>query len=119
MYREEILDLYRKPVNVGSIENGRHAEGDNPSCGDSTDIYVEVNDGVVKDVKHETDACAIATASICIVSEELEGMNVEEVKELDRDWMLDRLDVEVSPMRMKCALLGLRTVQEALKSKAD
>lgn len=119
MYREEILDLYRKPVNVGRIEGAKHAEGDNPSCGDSTDIYVKVEDGEVVDVKHESDACAIATASICIVSEEIQGMDVEEVMDLDKDWMLDRLDVDISPMRMKCALLGLQTVQKALNSNVE
>lgn len=115
MYREEILDLYRKPVNVGEIEGAEQAEGENPSCGDSTKIYVEVENGEVKDVKHESDACAIATAAICLVSKDIRRMSVEEVKGLDREWMKDRLDAEISPMRMKCALLGLETVQRALK----
>lgn len=115
MYREEILDLYRKPINVGEIKDAEAAEGENPSCGDSTEIYVDVEDGEVKDVKHRSDACAIATASICIVSDRIQGMDTEEVKKLDKDWLLDELGVDVSPMRMKCALLGLETVQKALR----
>lgn len=114
MYREEILDLYRKPVNVGKIEDAEVAEGDNPNCGDSTKIYVEIEEGKVKDVKHETDACAIATASICIVSNKIQGMKAEEVLDLDKNWMLEKLGADISPMRMKCALLGLETVQKAL-----
>lgn len=108
------MDLYRKPVNVGSIEEAASAEGDNPSCGDSTEIYVDVEDGELRDIKHQTDACAIATASICLVSDQLVGMSIEEVKQLDKDWMLDQLGTDISPMRMKCALLGLETVQKAL-----
>lgn len=115
MYRDEILDLYKHPRNEGTLENSLHEEGENPSCGDSLDIYVEVEDREVKDIKHKTDGCAISTAAASIVTEEVKGMNVEEVKELDRDWMLDKMGIEVSPMRLKCALLGLKTVQKALE----
>lgn len=115
MYRDELLDLYKNPRNVGEIDTDHSAEGENPSCGDSTDIFVEVEEDEIKDVKHQTDGCAISTASISIVTDEIKGMRVEEVKGLDRDWMLDKLGVDVSPMRLKCALLGLKTVQKALK----
>lgn len=67
-------------------------------------------------MKHRTDACAICTSAISILSEELTGEKTGEVKKLDRDWMLEKLDIEVSPMRMKCALLGLETVQKALEN---
>jgi nitrogen fixation NifU-like protein len=115
MYRDEILDLYRNPRNQGRLETDYTAEGENPSCGDSTEVFVEVEEGGVIDVKHRTEGCAISTASLSIVTDEIEGMSVEEVKELDRDWMLEKLGIEVSPMRVKCALLGLKTVQSALE----
>jgi nitrogen fixation NifU-like protein len=115
MYREEILDLYKKPRNTGSLEKALTAEGDNPSCGDETKFYVRVEDGQIKEIKHETEACAICTAANSIVSEKLVDMTVEEVGELDRDWMIDELGIEISPMRVKCAVLGLKTVQNALK----
>ena len=118
MYRDEILDLYKNPRNEGQLDTGVEAEAENPSCGDHTHVYVEVEDGKIEDIKHQTDGCAISTASISIASEELKGMDVEEVKELDRDWMIERLGIEVSPMRMKCALLGLKTVQEALAERS-
>jgi nitrogen fixation NifU-like protein len=114
MYRDEILDLYKNPRNEGELDTEHKAEGENSSCGDSTEIFVEVEDGKVKDVKHQTDGCAISTASISILTDEIKEMKVEEVKELDKDWMLDKLSIEVSPMRMKCALLGLETAQKAL-----
>lgn len=115
MYRDEILDLYKNPRNVGELDTDYFSEGENPSCGDSTEIFVEVEDGEIRDVKHRTDGCAISTAAISIVTDEIKGMKAEEVKELDRDWMLDRLGVDVSPMRVKCAVLGLKTVQQALE----
>lgn len=115
MYREEILDHYKRPRNKGSLETEHHAEGDNSSCGDHTEIYLEIEDGEVKEMKHETEGCAICTSATSILSEEIRGLKTEEVKELDRDWMIDTLDIEISPMRMKCAMLGLKTAQKALK----
>ncbi|MFB6213456.1 MAG: iron-sulfur cluster assembly scaffold protein [Candidatus Nanohaloarchaea archaeon] len=116
MYREEILDHYRNPRNSGRLEDAFDAEGENPSCGDHTHVYVEVEKGKVNQVRHETDGCAISTAAMSVLSEELEGMDVDQVKELDREWMVEKLGIDVSPMRVKCAVLGLKTVQEALES---
>ncbi|MBC5792648.1 MAG: iron-sulfur cluster assembly scaffold protein [Nanohaloarchaea archaeon] len=115
MYRDQILDLYKHPLNEGSLERGKDAQAENPSCGDKTHIYVEIEDNKIKQIKHETDGCAISTAAISIVSEELTGLTTGEVEDLDEDWMLDQLGMDVSPMRMKCALLGLETVKKALK----
>ena len=115
MYREEILDLYKNPKNEGELDTEMKAEGENPQCGDNTEISVVIENGEVEDVRHRTDACAICTASTSLVTEEVKEMDVEQVRELDRDWMLDKLGIEVTPMRMKCALLGLETIQKAIE----
>lgn len=115
MYKEDILDLYRNPRNEGTLEEGIEQEGENPSCGDQTHVYVEVEGDEVKQVKHQTEGCAISTAGVSIVSDELVGMDVERVLELDRDWVIDLMGIDVSPMRVKCAVLGLKTVQKALE----
>lgn len=115
MYRDELLDLYRNPRNAGKLDTKYSAEAENPSCGDETTFYAEVENGKIGAVKHETDGCAICTAAASITSEEVQGKSVEEIKKLDRDWMLEELGVEVSPMRMKCAMLGLKTLQSALE----
>lgn len=115
MYREEILDHYKRPRNEGSLETEHEAEGENASCGDDTHIYLEIRDGEITDMKHETDACAICTSAISILSEELPGQEISEIQGLDSDWMLEKLGIEVSPMRMKCAMLGLKTVQKAME----
>lgn len=114
MYREEILDHYKKPRNEGTID-GVKQEGKNPSCGDETDIYVKVEDGKIEEIKHRTDGCAISTASTSILSEKLIGMDIEKVKELDSDWIQETLEIELSPMRIKCAMLPVKTIQEAIK----
>ncbi len=115
MYRDEILDLYKRPRNEGEIEcPDCKSDGENPSCGDHTHIDIRLEGGELAEIKHQTDGCAISTAAISILSEELQGMSVEDVMALEKDWMLEKLDIEISPMRMKCALLGLETVQEAI-----
>jgi nitrogen fixation NifU-like protein len=115
MYREEVLDHYKRPRNEGELDTRFQAEGENSSCGDDTEVFVEVEEGKISEIKHETDGCAISTAGISIISEELKGKKLEEVKDLGEDWMLETLGVEVSPMRKKCAMLGLKTVQKALE----
>lgn len=114
MYRDEILDLYKNPRNEGKLDTDWYAEGENPSCGDSAEIFLEVENGEIQNLKHQTDGCAISTAAISILSNELVGMKYDEVKNLERDWILDKMGIEVSPMRVKCAILGLKTVQKAI-----
>ena len=114
MYREEIMDHYKRPRNTGKIENGLEAEGENASCGDKVHVYTKVDGGVVSDFKHETEGCAICTAATSILSEKVLGKSVSEVEDLDRDWIIDELGIDVSPMRVKCAVLGLRTLQDAV-----
>jgi len=117
MYKDEILDHYKRPRNEGSLETEYEAQGENASCGDDTHVYLEVREDKITKMKHETDACAICTASISILSEDLVDKEVKEVIDLDSDWMIDSLGIDISPMRMKCALLGLETVQKALEEK--
>ena len=118
MYRDEILDLYKNPRNEGKIENSDLVrEGENPSCGDHLTIYAEITESRLSEIKHESDACAICTASTSILTEEAKDLSKEEILELDKDWMLDQLGIDVSPMRMKCALLGLETLQKGVKDE--
>lgn len=114
MYRDEILDLYNNPRNSGKIEDpDLELEGENPSCGDHLNLYLNLENGKITEVKHESEACAICTASTSILTEEIQGLSMEEVEVLDEDWMLNKLGIDVSPMRMKCALLGLKTLQKS------
>lgn len=114
MYREEIMDHYKRPRNTGKLEDGLEAEGENASCGDKVHIYTDVDNGEITDFKHETEGCAICTAATSILSEKVVGENVEKVSELDKEWMVDELGIDVSPMRVKCAVLGLKTLQDSL-----
>ncbi|MFB6216051.1 MAG: iron-sulfur cluster assembly scaffold protein [Candidatus Aenigmatarchaeota archaeon] len=117
MYKQEILDLYKNPRNKGKLDTDLEEVGENPSCGDITHVYLKTEDGKVTEMKHETDGCAISTAAVSILSDEIKGMQKEKVKKLDREWMIDRLGIDISPMRVKCAVLGLKTVQSILEGE--
>ena len=114
MYREEILDHYKRPRNTGTLETEFEAQGANKSCGDNVSVYLRLDDGCIQEMKHKTEGCAICTAATSILSEEVAGMEIAKIEEIDTDWMLDKLDIDVSPMRMKCAVLGLKTAQKAI-----
>lgn len=116
MYRDEILDLYNNPRNSGKLENADiQKEGENPSCGDHLTIYATIEDGEISEIKHESEACAICTAATSILTEEIKGLSKGEIENLESDWMLEKLGIDVSPMRMKCALLGLKTLQDGVR----
>jgi nitrogen fixation NifU-like protein len=114
MYREEIMDHYRRPRNTGSLDTDVWAEGENTSCGVRVKVYLEIENEEIWNMKHETEGCAICTAVTSILSERLPGKKVQEIESLEKDYVLDFVG-DISPMRLKCAMLGLLTVQEALE----
>jgi nitrogen fixation NifU-like protein len=118
MYRQQILDHYRNPRNVGELEDPTFShEGYNPSCGDELEFDVELEDDgeTVARVAFRGEGCAISQASASMLSQKLPGMTLDEVEALDRDDVLEMLGVEVTPMRIKCAVLAEKVVQDGAK----
>jgi len=115
MYRQQILDHYKSPRNYGELDEKTftHA-GENPMCGDEIRIDVQLDDDeeVIERVAFRGDGCAISQASASMLTGELQGMTVEEMQELDRDDVIDMLGVDISPMRVKCAVLAEKVVQD-------
>jgi nitrogen fixation NifU-like protein len=115
MYRQQILDHYRNPRNQGELPEPTFShEGYNPSCGDELEFDVELCDDeeTIERVAFRGEGCAISQASASMLSQELPGMTLDEVAELDRDDVLEMLGVEVTPMRIKCAVLAEKVVQD-------
>jgi nitrogen fixation NifU-like protein len=115
MYRQQILDHYKSPRNYGELDEKTftHA-GENPMCGDEIriDVQLDEDDEVIERVAFRGDGCAISQASASMLTGELQGMTVEEMQELDRDDVIDMLGVDISPMRVKCAVLAEKVVQD-------
>jgi nitrogen fixation NifU-like protein len=107
-----IIEHYKNPQNYGHLENPDivHEEG-NPSCGDQIRIELKIDNDRITDVRFSGKGCAISQAAASILTEEIRGKTLAEVKEFDKQKMLDLLGVEISAMRMKCALLALKIVK--------
>jgi nitrogen fixation NifU-like protein len=117
LYREVILDHYKNPRGHGVIEQAdAEAEGQNPLCGDEVSIYVAFGeDGeTIDDVKFSGRGCAISQAATSMLMEMTKGRTAQQVAELDKDELLAEIGVPLTPVRLKCAMLGLTTLKVAL-----
>ena len=142
LYREIILDHYRTPRNRGELETppAVKAEGHNPLCGDEIQIYLDIADGVVNDIKVGGQGCSISQSSASMMSQAVKGRSIDEVRALVKrfkgmmsidevDDGIDTSNVKLGdlealqgvvkfPVRIKCAVLAWNTLLEAM-AEAD
>ena len=116
LYRDEILEHYRRPHNFGTLEDpDARYEGANPLCGDRITLMLEIgDDGRVTDVAFTGRGCAISQASTSMLTDEIRGKTVAEVEALRNQDVLDLLGIEISPARLKCAPLSIDTLKKAI-----
>ena len=117
LYREVILDHYKNPRGHGLIDDAdAQAEGQNPLCGDEVSIYVAFDeDGeTIDEVKFSGRGCAISQAATSMLTELVQGRSAQEVATLPREELLDEIGIPLTPVRLKCALLGLGVLKVAL-----
>jgi nitrogen fixation NifU-like protein len=121
LYREQILDHYKNPRGHGALEDAdTRAEGMNPLCGDEVTIAVAfAEDGdTIRDVAFEGRGCAISQAATSMLMEMVKGRKASEVATMPKDELLDEIGIPLTPIRLKCAILGLGVLKVALhKSK--
>ncbi|MDX6507970.1 MAG: nitrogen fixation protein NifU [Gaiellaceae bacterium] len=117
MYREVILDHYKNPRGHGELEGAdAEAEGKNPLCGDEVSIYVAFGeDGdTIDKVMFSGRGCAISQAATSMLTEMVKGRSATDVATLENDELLEEIGIPLTPVRLKCALLGLTTLKVAL-----
>jgi nitrogen fixation NifU-like protein len=114
-YREVILDHYKSPRHHGVLEpHDAHAEGQNPLCGDEVTVYVRFDGDVISDISFEGRGCAISQAATSMLTEIVKGRSAQEVATLPKEELLDEVGIPLTPIRLKCALLGLGVLKVAL-----
>jgi len=113
LYREQIIDLYEHPLHYGELDPHDFSyEEDNPLCGDVIRIDVRLNEeNRISDVKWSGDGCAISQASASLLTDEIVGMTLDEVKSFSKETLLELLGVPLSMARVKCALLSLKVLK--------
>jgi nitrogen fixation NifU-like protein len=118
MYRQQILDHYKNPRNYGEMDEPTFTHvGENPSCGDTIRMDVRLADDgeTIEAVSFSGDGCAISQASASMLTSELRGLTLEELDAMDTDDVVDMLGVDISPMRIKCAVLAEKVAQDGAK----
>ena len=117
IYREQILEHSKRPHNSGTLPNPTVShEEHNPLCGDRVRIDLLIEDGVIADVRFAGKGCAISQASASLLTDEIKGKSVEEAKAFSKDDLLDLIGIPLAknPVRLKCALLSLKTLKAGL-----
>jgi nitrogen fixation NifU-like protein len=117
MYREVILDHYKNPHGHGLIENAdAHAEGMNPLCGDEVTVSVKfAEDGeTIEQVGFEGRGCAISQAATSMLTDLVTGRTAVDVAALPKEDLLEEIGIPLTPVRIKCAILGLGVLKVAL-----
>jgi nitrogen fixation protein NifU and related proteins len=111
-YREFILDHYKNPRNFGRLEGATVSHEEyNPLCGDLVGMDFRIEDGVIEDVRFHGRGCAISQASASLMTERLKGLSLEEARGISKDDVLEELGIDISPARLKCALLTLKVLK--------
>ena len=116
LYRELILDHYKNPHNHGLLDPAdAQAEGQNPLCGDEITVSVRLgHDNVIEEVGFEGRGCAISQAATSMLTEMVKGRKAADVAALPKEELLDEIGIPLTPIRLKCAILGLGVLKLAL-----
>ncbi|MGD8405133.1 MAG: SUF system NifU family Fe-S cluster assembly protein [Anaerolineales bacterium] len=113
LYREQIIERYKSPRFRGHLDpHDIQFEDDNPLCGDHIEITIRVNgDDKVTEAAFEGKGCAISQASADLLVESIHGKTLEEVKQMNKEDVLELLGIDLGPVRLKCALLSLKVLK--------
>ncbi|GIW64796.1 MAG: iron-sulfur cluster assembly scaffold protein [Patescibacteria group bacterium] len=115
LYSEIILDHYQNPRNFGKLDDfDKKVEVANSLCGDRLTLYLKFENEKVKDVRFEGIGCAISKASSSMLTEAIKGKTKNELKKIDKNFIIKMLGVELGVNRIKCALLSLEALKKAI-----
>jgi nitrogen fixation protein NifU and related proteins len=117
IYREEFMEIYKNPMNEGELENPSIVEhGVNEACGDEMDLFLKIENGIVTDASFKAQSCSVGVVSSAILTDEIKGKKVSEVKAFSKEDLLKLIGVNLTTSRIKCATLPLETLHKSLEN---
>lgn len=120
LYTERLLDHYRNPRNRGKLDTPDiKAEEYNPLCGDKVTIEARIQEGHVVDARFEGRGCALCLGAASILTEAIEGKNMEDLRALGQEEFLAELQADPRPSRLKCALLPWMAFRHAAYGESE
>jgi nitrogen fixation NifU-like protein len=120
LYAEEILDHYKHPHHFGHLEEPSLVIQDrNPLCGDEIVLELKIEDDKIVDVAFTGHGCAISRAAASMMSDDIIGKSLEDLRGWKKEDITDLLGIEVGPVRIKCALLPLKALKSAVWGLSD
>jgi nitrogen fixation NifU-like protein len=120
LYKDHLLDHYRHPRNAGVLVDANcSAAQENPACGDVVSMTGRLEQGIMREVRFAARGCVICVAGSSLLSDQVLGLTAHEIAAFDAQTMITLLGIPLGPTRLKCALLPLYTLHDALKSYAS
>ena len=126
LYRQELMEIYKNPGHKGSITSPSvSVTKKNPMCGDTLnlDLLVEYNKNnnqhIIQNAKFNGESCAVSIISAEMLIEDIIGNSIDQVKKIDKKYLLDLIDMNLTTSRVKCAELILIALQDAIKKFED
>jgi len=120
LYKEVILDHYKTPRNKRGLPGAEvSCKKNNPLCGDVVGMDFRIKDGVIEDIRFHGRGCAISQASASLLTERLKGLPLDDAKRINKEDVLGELGIEISPARIKCALLSLKVLKAGAYGLGD
>jgi nitrogen fixation protein NifU and related proteins len=115
LYQEELLDHYRFPRNCGILENPDIAtKSFNPSCGDAISLHACIADNILTQIKFQGQGCVISQAAVSMLTERVINQPLAKLQQITKDDILAMIGIALGPTRLRCALLGLEALHEAV-----
>ncbi|MBM3886506.1 iron-sulfur cluster assembly scaffold protein [Candidatus Dependentiae bacterium] len=117
LYHDELIEHYKKSPHRKVITNPSTFYGElNPSCGDKIEVMLVINNNVITDIGFQGSGCVISQAAISMLCDTVLGKNIDAALKLGHDEVLQLINIELGPVRSKCALLGLQVLQQSIIS---
>ena len=114
---QELIERSRTPDNLGELTNPDiHVEDINPLCGDKVEIFVNIKNNVIDEIKFKGSGCSISKVSTDLLLDKIKGKSINDVKNLKNEDILNLLGIDISAMRLKCALLSLVAIKKGINN---